>query len=115
MRRSILVAILVGALVGVAAVAGVSLAGSDGKSSSGETKASAGQGSFASAYAAKRNRGGRHHGGRHGHGMGFGPMAMALNGLADRLNVDKDELIEAFKGVKDKALERAVNDGTITQ
>jgi hypothetical protein len=112
MRRSILVAILVGALVGVAAVAGVSLAGSDS-----EKKANAPQQSFQASYAAKQDRGGRRHGGRHGHGHGmrFGPMAMALSGLADRLNVDKDELIDAAKGVKDKALDRAVSDGTITQ
>lgn len=120
MRRSVLVAIVVGALVGVIAVGSVSLAGSDSSdktASPGSQNAS--QASFKSAYAAKRNRGGRHggrHGGRrHGNALRFGPLAMALSGVADRLGVSKDELIAAGKGVKDRALDRAVSDGTITQ
>lgn len=116
MRRSILVAVLAGALMGLATVAGISLAGSG----SSETKASGGshgasQGSFKSTYAAKRNRGGKRHGHRRGHGMRFGPMMMALNGVADRLGVSKDELIEAAQGAKDRTLDRAVSEGTITQ
>ena len=111
MRRSILVAVLAGALVALAAVAGISLAGSGSETKSSSGSPSASQGSFKANYAAKRNRGGK----RHGHRMHFGPMMMALNGVADRLGVSKDELIEAAKGVKDRALDRAVTDGTITQ
>jgi hypothetical protein len=47
--------------------------------------------------------------------MGFGPLALALNGLADRLDVTPAKLREAAKGVKKRALDRAVADGTITQ
>jgi hypothetical protein len=115
MRRSILAAILVGALLGIAAVAGISLA-SSGSDSETKSQSSPPQQSFQSQYAAKKNgsrRGGR--GGRHHHGMRFGPMAMAFKGLADRLNVSRDDLIDAFHGVKDRALNRAVSDGTITQ
>jgi hypothetical protein len=115
MRRSILAAILVGALLGIAAVAGISLA-SSGSDSEKKSQSSPPQQSFQSQYAAKKNgsrRGGR--GGRHHHGMRFGPMAMAFKGLADRLNVSRDDLIDAFHGVKDRALDRAVSDGTITQ
>jgi len=120
MRRSILIAVLAGALVGLAVAAGISLAGSGGSSgsssSSEQASASGGQGSFASSYAAKqghRNRGGRRHG--HGHGMGWGPMGLAFRGLADRLDVTPEKLREAAKGVKKRALDRAVADGTITQ
>jgi len=123
MRRSILISVLVGALVGLAVAAGISLAGSGGGSSSSKGEASA-QGSFASSYAAKRGnqngrRGGRR-GGRHGHGhghggMGFGPLALAFNGLAERLGVERSQLHDALKGVKKRALDRAVSDGTITQ
>jgi len=112
MRRSILIAVLVGALVGVATVAGISLASSGSDAKQKAPNGASPQGSFQSQYAAKRNRGHRR---GHGHGMRFGPMAMAFNGLADRLNVSKDDLIEAFHGVKDKALDRAVSQGTITQ
>ena len=120
MRRSIVVAVLAGALVGLAVAAGISLAGSGGSSgsssSSGQASASGAQGSFASSYAAKqghRNRGGRRHG--HGHGLGWGPMGLAFKGLADRLNVTPAKLREAAMGVKKRALDRAVADGTITQ
>jgi hypothetical protein len=120
MRRSIVVAVLAGALVGLAVAAGISLAGSGGSSgsssSSEQASASGAQGSFASSYAAKqghRNRGGRRHG--HGHGLGWGPMGLAFKGLADRLNVTPAKLREAAMGVKKRALDRAVADGTITQ
>jgi hypothetical protein len=46
--------------------------------------------------------------------MRFGAMAMAFNGLADKLDVTPDKLRDALKGVKDRALDRAVADGTIT-
>ena len=123
MRRSILIAVLAGALVGIALAAGISLAGSGGSSgsSSSSQQASAGGGSFASAYAAKQgNRANGRHGGRwHGHhggpGLGFGPMGLAFKGLADRLNVTPAKLREAAMGVKKRALDRAVADGTITQ
>ena len=120
MRRSIVVAVLAGALVGLAVAAGISLAGSGGSSgsssSSEQASASGAQGSFASSYAAKqghRNRGGRRHG--HRHGLGWGPMGLAFKGLADRLNVTPAKLREAAMGVKKRALDRAVADGTITQ
>jgi hypothetical protein len=114
MRRSILIAVLVGALVGLAAAAGITLAGGGSKSSSNDSAAGASQGSFASQFANKqgnRRRGGRH---GHGHGMFFGPVRMAFNGVADRLGVDPRELRDAAKGVKRRALDRAVSDGTIT-
>ena len=122
MRRSILVSVLVGALVGLAAAAGISLAGSGGSSSS-DGSASESKGSFQAAYASKQgnrpgngNRhGGRRGGHRPGHGMGFGPLAIAFRGLADRLGVTKEQLHEATLGVKKRALDRAVADGTITQ
>jgi hypothetical protein len=124
MRRSILIAVLAGAIVGTAIAAGISLAGSGGSSgsSSSSEQASAGNGSFASAFAAKQGnrknggrRGGRWHGHRGGHGLGFGPMGLAFKGLADRLNVTPAKLREAAMGVKKRALDRAVADGTITQ
>jgi hypothetical protein len=121
MRRSILVAVLAGALVGLAVAAGISLAGSGGSSTSKQSSAAPAQGSFQSAYAAKQGkRGNGRHGGRwHGHhggpGLGFGPMGLAFKGLADRLNVTPEKLREAVKGVKKRALDRAVADGTITQ
>lgn len=122
MRRSILVAVLAGALVGLAVAAGISLAGSGSSgSSSSSQQASAGGGSFASAYAAKHGKrhGGRHGGRWHDHhggpGLGFGPMGLAFKGLADRLNVTPAKLREAAMGVKKRALDRAVADGTITQ
>ena len=118
-KCSIIVAALVGALVGLAAAAGITLAGSGGSSSSSPSAQSSAQGSFASGYAAKqgnRNRGGRR-GGRHGHGHGmfFGPLRMAFTGLAERLGVEPRDLRDAAKGVKRRALDRAVSDGTITQ
>lgn len=108
MRRSILVAVLAGVLVGIAAVAGISLAGSD-SGSDGRSQASPAP--FKTQYAAKRNRGGH----RHGPGIRFGPVAMAVGGVADRLGVSRDELIDAVKAVKRRALDRAVADGTLTQ
>jgi hypothetical protein len=123
MRRSILISVLVGAFAGLAVAAGISLAGNGGGSSSSSGQASSAQGSFASSYAAKRgnqrgSRGGRRggrHGHGHGHGMFFGPMALAFNGLAERLGVERSQLRDAVKGVKKRALDRAVSDGTITQ
>lgn len=122
MRRSILISVLVGAVMGLAVAAGISLAGSGGSSSSTQSSADPAQGSFASAYAKRGNqqrggrRGGRRgHGHGHGHGMGFGPLALAFNGLAERLGVERDKLHDAVKGVKKRALDRAVTDGTITQ
>jgi hypothetical protein len=124
MRRTVLVAVLAGALVGLAVVAGISLAG--GSSSSGKQSAAApAQGSFAAAYAKRSGKGGpgrrgggpgRFHGpGGHGPGMGFGPLAIAFQGFAKKLDVTPDKLREAIKGVKNRALDRAVADGTITQ
>jgi hypothetical protein len=119
MRRSIVIAVLVGALVGLAAAAGITLAGGGSGSSSGtDSSAGASQGSFASQFAKKqgnRGRGGRR-GGRHGHGHGlfFGPVRMAFNGVADRLGVEPRDLRDAAKGVKRRALDRAVSEGTIT-
>jgi hypothetical protein len=118
MRRSILVAVIIGALVGVATVAGVSLAGSGSGERAAPAKPQGASGSsFRSAYAARAGHGGRRHGGgrRRGHRMGFGPIAAAVDGVADRLGVSRDELIQAVKGVKDRALDRAVSDGTITE
>src|SRR3954447_1728585 len=119
MRRSILVAVLAGALVGLAVAAGISLAGSSGSSGtkSSSEQASAGRGSFASAYAAKQGqrRNGRRGGHPGPHGLGFGPMGLAFRGLADRLNVTPAKLRAAAMGVKNRALDRAVADGTITQ
>jgi hypothetical protein len=125
MRRSILIAVLAGTLVGLAVAAGISLAGNNGSSSSGkQASATPAQGSFAAAYAKRAGRrggpghpGGRH-GGRfegHGHGMGFGPLMIAFQGLAKKLDVTPAQLREAVKGVKDRAIDRAVGDGTITQ
>src|SRR5215213_5438468 len=122
MRRSVLIAVLVGALVGLSVAAAISLAsGSSSSSSKQSSSATPQQGSFQSAYAAKRGhrtrgggrRGGRRHG--HGHGMGFGPLMLAFSGLADRLHVSTDDLHKAAEGVKKRALDRAVADGTITQ
>lgn len=122
MRRSILIAVLAGAIVGTAIAAGISLAGSGGSSgsSSSSEQASSGSESFASAFASKQgNRANGHRGGHgHGHrggGLGFGPMGLAFKGLADRLNVTPAKLREAAMGVKKRALDRAVADGTITQ
>jgi hypothetical protein len=115
MRRSTLVGVLLGALVGLAVAAGISLAGGGSSSSPSKQSASASQGSFRAAYAAKRGRGGGHRWHGHGHGMRFGPLAIAFNGLADRLDVTPEKLREAVKGVKKRALDRAVADGTITQ
>src|SRR3954463_140349 len=114
MRRSTLVGVLLGALIGLAVAAGISLAGGSSSSSS-DKSASAGQGSFRAAYAKRGSRGGgrRWHG--HEHGMGFGPLALALNGLADRLDVTPAKLREAGKGVKKRALDRAGGDATIPQ
>jgi hypothetical protein len=118
MRRSILISVLVGALVGLAVAVGIGLASSGSGGSASPGQASSAQGSFASNYAAKRNhgkrRGGRH-GHRHGHGMLFGPLALAFNGVAERLGVERSELHDAVKGVKRRALDRAVSDGTISQ
>jgi hypothetical protein len=47
--------------------------------------------------------------------MGFGPLMMAFDGLAKRLDVTPAKLKEAVQGVKKHALDRAVTDGTITQ
>jgi hypothetical protein len=106
--------------------AGISLAGSSGSSfgsssGTGERGASA-QGSFASAYARKGQRhngrrGGRGHGHHHGGpggAMRFGVMAMAFNEFAGKLGVTPDKLHDAARGVKKRALDRAVADGTIT-
>jgi len=118
MRRSVLIAVLVGALVGFGVAAAISLAGGSSAASSKRSSAAPSQGSFASAYAAKRGhgRGGRHRGRRQGHGhrTGFGPMMLAFSGLADRLGVKPEQLREAAKGVKKRALDRAVSEGTIT-
>src|SRR5215207_3826047 len=124
MRRSILIAVLAGALVGLSVAAGISLAGGSGGGSSSSDKASsgAGGGSFKAAYAKRGNRGrggGRRGGwpghGHHGPGMGFGPLALAFNGLAKKLDVSNDKLHDALRGVKKRALDRAVADKTITQ
>lgn len=115
MRRSILVAVVLGALAGLATIAGISVAGSGGGSSPKTAAPGASHGSFKGTYAAKRHRGRRGHRHGHGHGMRFGPMALAFSGVADRLNVSKDELIDAVKGAKDRALDRAVAEGVISQ
>jgi hypothetical protein len=117
MRRRVVIAVLVGALVGLAAAAGITLAGGgSGSSSSSDSSANSAQGSLASGYGAKQGhrRGGRR-GGRHGHGLFFGPMRMAFRGVAERLGIEPRELREAAAGVKRRALDRAVSDGTITQ
>ena len=119
MRRSVVIAVLAGALVGFAVAAAISLAGNSSSSGSGGSSASAAQGSFASAYNRRAHRGGMRgpHGGRwhgpHG-GPGFGPLGMAFEGLAKRLDVTPGKLREAIKGVKGRVLDRAVADGTIT-
>ena len=125
MRRSILIAVLAGSLVGLAVAAGISLAGNGGSSSSGSGKQASSastQGSFQSAYAKRGNqrkgqgrRGGRRGGNGHGGAMRFGAMAMIFKGLADKLGVEQDELRDAIRGVKKRALDRAVSDGTISQ
>ncbi len=121
MRRSVLIAVLAGALMGLAVAAGISLAGGGSSSSSGSGSAAAPEkSSFVSAYAAKQGkrghrRGGGRHGHRGGHGMRFGPLAIAFRGFADRLGVSPEALREAVKGVKKRALDRAVSDGTISQ
>jgi hypothetical protein len=120
MRRSILIAVLAGALLGLAVAAGISLAGGGSSSSGQGSVAAPEQGSFRSAYAAKQGqgkRGGRHGGRFHGggHHMGFGPLAIAFKGFAERLDVTPEKLREAVKGVKKRALDRAVADGTISQ
>lgn len=118
MRRSILIAVLVGALVGLAVATGISVAGSggDGSPSSGDRGAAAkANGSFKAGYAAKRGRHRGRGGHRHGHGRGmFAPLRLAFGGVADRLGVSKSDLRDAAKGVKKRALDRAVSDGTIT-
>lgn len=124
MRRSILIAVLAGALVGLSVAAGISIAGDSGSSSSRQASSSAPtQGSFGSAYAKKGRHGQRggngRRGGRRGHGRGhgmhFGALMLAFNGLADKLDVTPEKLRAALKGVKNRALDRAVKDGTITQ
>ena len=115
MRRSTLIAVLAGALFGLAAAAGISLAGS-GSSSSNESNerrtAAPTQGTSHATYA---KRGHRRHGGRgHGGHRLFGPAAIAFNGFADRLNVSRKELHAALRGVKNRALDRAVDENVIT-
>ena len=116
MRRSTLIAVLAGALFGLAAAAGISLAGSGSSSSSNERRtAGPAQGSAqASGHAVHAKRGNRRRGGRHGGHRLFGPAAIAFNGFADRLNVSRDELHDALRGVKDRALDRAVDENVIT-
>ena len=123
MRRPTLISVLFGALVGLAVAAGISLAGSNGSSagsSSGSAEqGTAAQGSFASAYAKrgqKQNgrRGGRGHHQGHGGAMRFGVMALAFNDFAEKLGVTPGELHAAVRGVKKRALDRAVSDGTLT-
>ena len=125
MRRSTLLSVLGGALVGFAVVAAFSMAAgsSSSSSSAGSAPASAGGGggSFRQAYArrggqrAPRARGHRRHGGRRHGGPGFGPLGIAFKGLAGKLDVTPAKLREAVQGVKKRALDRAVADGTITQ
>ena len=127
MRRSVLIAVLAGALVALSVAAGITLAGGSGSSSSSEPNSSnaAAQGNFASAYSKRGNgqgqgqRGGRRGGRFHGHhgpggAMRFGALAMAFDGLAKRLDVTPQKLHDAMRGVKKRALDRAVADGTIT-
>ena len=116
MRRSTLIAVVVGALAGLAVAAGISLAGSGDSSSSKGDGTSAGTTSGAANVAHKRG-GRRGHGGRghHGHGLRFGPLAMAFDDFAERLGKSPRELHAAIRGVKDRALDRAVSDGVITQ
>ena len=122
MRRSVLIAVLAGALLGLAVSRGHQpgrrriLLERLGSAAAPE------KGSFVSAYTAKQGkrahgnrRGGGGHGHRGGHGMRFGPLAIAFKGFADRLDVSPRALREAVKGVKKRALDRAVSDGTITQ
>lgn len=119
MRRSTLIAVLIGALTGLAVAAGISVAGSGDSSSSKGGGTSAGTASGGANVAHKRGgrRGhrGRGHRGHRGHGLRFGPMALAFDDFAERLGKSPRELHAAIRGVKKRALDRAVSDGTITQ